>query len=1036
MMGRTLKFNPGFQSDEEAVENFIVRQEEFQTIIRTLRPGAEGPPRVLVVAPRGAGKTTVCRRVLAEVRRDASLNAAWQPIFLGEENYIVTTPGEFFLECLFQLRDQAPSPELDAAFEAARSAKSDEDLLERTTVALASFAKEIGKRLLIIVENFHMILSDQLAGSKKGADRLLAALRDERLFGVLATSVAQAAPGERHLPNDFISLTLRPLSVAECQDLWIAITGQKVKPERIRPLHILTGGSPRLLHILADFMKTPSLQDLMADLNLLIDQNTEYFKSQLDGLPARERKVFAALLDAWDPSTAKQIAEGARVSVNNASAMLARLSDRGAVIKEPGAGRSWIYYAAERLFNIYYLMRRRSHPSARVKALVTFMIEYYDQDELVSTMELVVREACTLAPALRGDYHSAFDQILLRSPAQVRARILQKTSDEFLESLEADRRERQAATVSRFTEKKSAISWQATIFDKVEEALSARRFDEAVSILEQGIAHDPSSVDLLLRLTFVHFDRDDKVSALQSARRAQRLDHTDSSTNVVLGLAFERAGDLEAAEKAYRAALSAEVSEPVALVELADLLERKGEVEEALSFFSAAEQVGGLVDETRSEYGRLLREREQYALAERILREGVDNVENIETRRQLVDLLDELERPDEAVHILRSAAQDSGRWQLWADLGTYLLRVRSEFGGAVEALETSVELGADDPAVFGFLGEAKFRGEAEPSELAEIAAKLLERLPGHPRARTNAGLLLWRAGNDSKAEEILRASAKDPEQTHPAALLLAKLLQSKPERREDAEKVLRDAIESPGGQGHCSLARELAELLIHRGEDGPAREVLSKEIETTPSCACCRDLLGDLYIRHGDLAAAQREFETVLDSRPEDSRALVGLSRIVGGAEADRLIERAIVANPKDTDALLARARRRVDDVEGQVNDALQVLELRPRSINGHVFLAPLLAGQGDIDRAVYHLGEALTALPSERELIANFVASAMAVARYGGVERLSQLLADHEGASLVEPLVVALRIERGEQPLVAKEVLEVARDIVAGIKA
>jgi len=73
-------------------------------------------------------------------------------------------------------------------------------------------------------------------------------------------------------------------------------------------LLILTGGSPRLILILVEFMQTPTLRDLMDNLNLLIDQNTEFFKSQLDALPVVERKVFASLLDAWDPSTAKQIA--------------------------------------------------------------------------------------------------------------------------------------------------------------------------------------------------------------------------------------------------------------------------------------------------------------------------------------------------------------------------------------------------------------------------------------------------------------------------------------------------------------------------------------------------------------------------------------------------------------------------------------------------------------------------------------------------------------------------------------------------------
>src|ERR1700761_1016948 len=98
-MAATFRFNPGFQSDEESVQNFIVRKADLSRVLAPLREGAAISPRVLIVAPRGAGKTTLCRRVLAEVRQDPTLNLRWQPVFFGEESYAITTPGEFFLEC-------------------------------------------------------------------------------------------------------------------------------------------------------------------------------------------------------------------------------------------------------------------------------------------------------------------------------------------------------------------------------------------------------------------------------------------------------------------------------------------------------------------------------------------------------------------------------------------------------------------------------------------------------------------------------------------------------------------------------------------------------------------------------------------------------------------------------------------------------------------------------------------------------------------------------------------------------------------------
>ena len=288
-----LRFNPGFQTDDEAVANYVVRQHELAQALAAFDPIRHNAARVLVIAPRGAGKTTLCRRVLAETRRAEPLKSAWQAIFLGEESYSVITPGEFFLECLFQLADQTADEALRGTHEHALRIQGEDELLRFSLDALATYAADVDKRLLVIVENFHTILHDQIGDD---AHRLLTELGNDQLFGVLATTVAQSsAEDSGDLPADYSRINLEPLDLEECQELWEALSGARVKSDRIRPLQILTGGSPRLLHILADFMKTPSLQDLLGNLNLLIDQNTEYFKSQLDALPAMERKVFAAL---------------------------------------------------------------------------------------------------------------------------------------------------------------------------------------------------------------------------------------------------------------------------------------------------------------------------------------------------------------------------------------------------------------------------------------------------------------------------------------------------------------------------------------------------------------------------------------------------------------------------------------------------------------------------------------------------------------------------------------------------------------------
>ncbi len=121
----------------------------------------------------------------------------------------------------------------------------------------------------------------------------------------------------------------------------------------------------------------------MDDLLDLVDDHTEYFKSHLDALPAQERKVYLALADLWKPANAREIADRARLGTSKCSAQLARLvGNRAPVEVSGGSARRKLYYLTERLYNIYYLMRRARGPAPLIDALIRFMEAYYSTDEL------------------------------------------------------------------------------------------------------------------------------------------------------------------------------------------------------------------------------------------------------------------------------------------------------------------------------------------------------------------------------------------------------------------------------------------------------------------------------------------------------------------------------------------------------------------------------------------------------------------------------------------------------------------------------
>ena len=380
------KYNPGFLTDDEIIESFCVRTAEFESIVESLRDIADNSSaHSLVIGPRGSGKTHLLLRVAAEVRRDPALAGIF-PVVFAEESYEVTTCGEFWLECLSRLSEQAPSDERDSlrlTYEDLRTVSNDRALADRCLGSLLDFADRHDTRLLLVIENLNMLFSD-MSDSDAGWQFRKTLQTEPRiiLLGSATSRFEEIDSPEHALYDLFRVLTLRPLDTAECEALWETISGKPSMNGTVRPLEILTGGSPRLIAIIARFGADRSFADLMENLLDLVDEHTEYFKSHLEALPPQERRVYLALARLWKPSTAREVADLSRLDTNACSAQLRRLVQRGVVAIEGGTPRRRQYYLTERLYNIYYLLRRGGGTDRLVTALIEFMVCLYSPSEL------------------------------------------------------------------------------------------------------------------------------------------------------------------------------------------------------------------------------------------------------------------------------------------------------------------------------------------------------------------------------------------------------------------------------------------------------------------------------------------------------------------------------------------------------------------------------------------------------------------------------------------------------------------------------
>ena len=367
----------------------MVRNHELGLLLDDLRSNISSPScqHILVVGPRGRGKTMLLARVAAELRSNGESAGSLLPVRFMEESQEILSFTDFWLETLFHLANEVD--EHDAAMaqrlrdtHAALSSRWREQITAgQARAAVLDAADQLGKQLVLFVENLQSLLRD--AHDDFGW-QLREVLQTEPQIILLASATSRFRELD-DVTEPFFEMFhivgLEPLNAEECVRLWEVVSGRRASQSEVRPLHILTGGNPRLLVMAAEFARHRSVRRLMSELVTMIDEHTEYFRGHLEALPKTERRVYVAVIDLWQPSSASEIAARARVDIRVVSTMLGRLVERGVVVRQ-GWGRKRLYAAAEPLYSMYYKLRRERDDAAVVENLIRFMVACYGVGDL------------------------------------------------------------------------------------------------------------------------------------------------------------------------------------------------------------------------------------------------------------------------------------------------------------------------------------------------------------------------------------------------------------------------------------------------------------------------------------------------------------------------------------------------------------------------------------------------------------------------------------------------------------------------------
>ncbi|MFH1152619.1 MAG: tetratricopeptide repeat protein [Pseudomonadota bacterium] len=345
----------------------------------------DGPREHLLFAGSpGSGRSSLLRDILTLVTTNSRLRVRWAPVFFPEEMHHACSPGEILHEAVLHIAHDVDSSDFKEVARSLSGIGNDRELEIRSLETVNDFAQILGKRLLFLIDNLDILLDQTV--SPATSDRLLNSLTRQPHIVVIGSATLPVQ--EPRLEKRFRVIPMTPLDSGQCCHLWKSEIGHRLSSTSVRPMVILTRGNPRFFKRLTEASPQGTQTFSSSGFMRLMEASADYFKARLTALPPLERKVFVCMADAWDPLSARVIAELSRMDVNKASAYLQRLTARGLVTVTAQQGRKKWYQIEDRLFNAYLLMSRKRGAYSRMCELLCFMELFYNKETVIGIGQL------------------------------------------------------------------------------------------------------------------------------------------------------------------------------------------------------------------------------------------------------------------------------------------------------------------------------------------------------------------------------------------------------------------------------------------------------------------------------------------------------------------------------------------------------------------------------------------------------------------------------------------------------------------------
>lgn len=159
---------------------------------------------------------------------------------------------------------------------------------------------------------------------------------------------------------------------------------------RVRAVHHLAGGNPRVYTIFAQFLNRASMEKLVEPFMRAMDDLTPYYQARMSLLSPQQRKIIELLCDRRGAVTVKEIAQRCFITHQTTSGQLKQLREMR-YVNATAIGRESYYELNEPLMRI--CLEVKKHRGETLRLFVEFLRCWYTRPELEGLLELNPLEA-------------------------------------------------------------------------------------------------------------------------------------------------------------------------------------------------------------------------------------------------------------------------------------------------------------------------------------------------------------------------------------------------------------------------------------------------------------------------------------------------------------------------------------------------------------------------------------------------------------------------------------------------------------------